>query len=186
MNLGVYNAEFNKVLMVNDDNVFPEAWDQDLLEQYKPGSVLTPNQIEPTPSMFRQFHIKDLGRDPKTFDLPQFWGFCDGMNISQNFDHYGSTFPIYIKKMDYLRVGGFDVSYPGPWVVDCEFFMKCSLNKMDIIRLYSIHFYHFVSLSTKTPEQLAQAKIKEQECHDYFKYVWGDYMKRNKENKIYF
>ena len=59
-NLGVYNAKFDKILIVNDDNVFPEVWDQILLEAYTPGSVLTPNQIEPIPSMFRQFYIKDL------------------------------------------------------------------------------------------------------------------------------
>ena len=91
-----------------------------------------------------------------------------------------------MKKIDYLRIGGWDVTYPGPWVVDCEFFMKCRMNKMDIIRTFNVHFYHFVSLSTKTPEQLDKSKQGEQHCHEYFKYKWGDYMKRGSDNSVYF
>ena len=29
-NLGVYNAKYNKILIVNDDNVFPYMWDLNL------------------------------------------------------------------------------------------------------------------------------------------------------------
>jgi len=68
-NLGVYNASYDKVLIVNDDNVFPKNWDIRLLETYQENSVIAPNQIEPIPSIFRQFHVKDLGRDPNTFNL---------------------------------------------------------------------------------------------------------------------
>jgi GT2 family glycosyltransferase len=71
-NLGVYNAQHSKILIVNDDNVFPENWDLSLLQSYWPNSVVSPNQIEPYPSMFSQFVIEDLGRDPKTFDLEKF------------------------------------------------------------------------------------------------------------------
>ena len=58
MNLGHYNAHHDLVFHVQDDNVFPNKWDEKLLEHYKEGSVLTPNQIEPNPSMFPQFSIK--------------------------------------------------------------------------------------------------------------------------------
>ena len=34
-NLGVYNAEFDKILIVNDDNVFPPELDELLLEDYQ-------------------------------------------------------------------------------------------------------------------------------------------------------
>ena len=30
INLGVYNAKYNAVLIVNDDNVFPKNWDENL------------------------------------------------------------------------------------------------------------------------------------------------------------
>jgi glycosyltransferase involved in cell wall biosynthesis len=178
-NLGVYNAEFDKILIVNDDNVFPEAWDQVLLEQYKPGSVLAPNQIEPTPSMFRQFHIRDLGRDPKTFNINDFWEY--DFNIAEDkTDETGSTLPIFMSKTDYLRVGGWDESYPGAWVVDWEFFLKCELSGMKMLRTYACNFYHFVSVGTEaTPEEKQSKATKEQACHEYFKYKWGQYAQHN-------
>jgi glycosyltransferase involved in cell wall biosynthesis len=66
-NLGVYNAKHDRILIVNDDNVFPRNWDVQLEKVYSPNSVISPNQIEPTPSMFKQFHIMNCGSDPKSF-----------------------------------------------------------------------------------------------------------------------
>jgi glycosyltransferase involved in cell wall biosynthesis len=181
MNLGHYNASNNLVFHVQDDNVFPDQWDKNLKEAYVYGSVITPNQIEPTPSMFQQFHIKDLGRDPKTFDLEAFRKYEH--NISRkDTDKSGSTFPFLINKKDYLKIGGFDESYPGPWVVDWEFFMKCEMANLNMIRTYSTHFYHFVSLGTKSPEQAMDARIKEQACHEYFYYKWGKQAQHNPTN----
>jgi len=180
-NLGVYNALHNLVLIVNDDNVFPHHWDIQLEKSYKPNSVISPNQIEPFPSMFRQFHIKDLGRDPNTFNLNEFWKY--EKEISKNkIETNGSTPPLLMSKIDYLRVGGWDESYPGAWVVDWEFFMKCEMAGMEMLRVYNCHFYHFVSLGTKIPERIADSQIKEQACHEHFRYKWGTYAKHNPEN----
>lgn len=184
-NLGVYNASNDLILIVNDDNVFPVEWDTRLESQYAPGAVYSPNQIEPTPSIFKQFIIKDLGRDPKTFDLETFRVF-EVSNSKMVKDISGSTLPIFMSKQDYLKVGGWDESYPGGWVVDCEFFMKCNLNGIGSIRLYNIAFYHFVSVGTKSEERIYEAQQKELECHHYFKYKWGDYMKRDPQtNQIF-
>lgn len=178
-NLGVYNAEFDKILIVNDDNVFPNRWDLELADQYKENVVISPNQIEPTPSMFRQFHIKDLGRDPKTFDVDAYWDYESKIN-SKQVEETGSTLPIFMSKTDYLRVGGWDESYPGAWVVDWDFFLKCELSGMKMLRTYACHFYHFVSVGTEaTPEEKQKKAIKEQACHEYFRYKWGRYAQHN-------
>jgi len=179
-NIGVYNAIHDLVLVVNDDNVFPMNWDKYLEQEWMPGQVLTPNQIEPIPSMFRQFHIKDLGRDPNTFDLKAFWEYEANLSTSKS-DNTGSTLPFLISKKDYMRVGGWDESYPGAWVVDWEFFMKCEMSGMQMVRTYNSHFYHFVSIGTKTPERIVESQIKEQQCHEYFRYKWGQYAKHNPE-----
>jgi len=180
-NLGVYNAQYDKILIVNDDNVFPSNWDTYLTKIYTPNSVIAPNQIEPTPSMFRQFHIKDLGRDPKTFDLKAFWKY-EATLIENKIEETGSTLPIFMSKYDYLKVGGWDESYPGAWVVDWEFFMKCEMNRIKMLRTYNCHFYHFVSIGTKTPNRIADSQAKEQACHEYFYYKWGTYARHNPEN----
>jgi glycosyltransferase involved in cell wall biosynthesis len=180
-NLGVYNASNELILIVNDDNVFPKNWDIELEKEYIPNSVIAPNQIEPTPSMFQQFEIKDMGRDPKTFDLK---AFQDYTPIKEGWfcDETGSTLPIFMTKYNYMRVGGWDESYPGAWVVDWEFFMKCEMNGMKMLRTYNCHFYHFVSIGTKNPEQITNSQIKEQECHEYFYYKWRTHAKHNPIN----
>jgi glycosyltransferase involved in cell wall biosynthesis len=180
-NLGVYNAVNELILVVNDDNVFPHNWDIDLEKAWAPNRVLTPNQIEPTPSMFRQFHIKDLGRDPNTFDLVAFWDYEAELS-KDKFDDAGSTLPFMMSKKDYMRVGGWDETYPGPWVVDWEFFMKCEMSGMKMIRTYDCHFYHFVSIGTRLPEKIAQNHQLEMECHDYFHYKWGQNAQHNPIN----
>jgi glycosyltransferase involved in cell wall biosynthesis len=195
LNLGVYNAQYDKILMVNDDNVFPQHWDTILEEEwdicsekYPEGFALTPNQIEPFPSMFKQFIIEDLGRDPKTFDLEKFWLFnyhyASGNKIEEN----GSTWPILMNKYDYLKVGGFAEDYPSQsgFVTDWEFFMKCQMSGLKMIRTWNCHFYHFVALSNKAPEQLMQSKQEESDCHEYAKYKWGNYIYHNQETNLKF
>jgi glycosyltransferase involved in cell wall biosynthesis len=180
-NLGVYNASNDLILIVNDDNVFPVDWDTRLESQYKPGAVYSPNQIEPTPSMFKQFIIEDFGRAPNTFELERFRVF--EVNQSKEKRSFtGSTLPIFMSKRDYLKVGGWDESYPGHWVVDWEFFMKCQMNGMDMIRLHNVCFYHFVSVGTKSEERSQESYRQENECHYYFKYKWGGYAQHNPEN----
>jgi hypothetical protein len=87
-----------------------------------------------------------------------------------------------MSKKDYLRVGGWDETYPGAWVVDWDFFLKCELSGLAMIRSYNCHFYHFVSIGTEaTPEEKAKKQAKEQACHEYFKYKWGIYAQHNPE-----
>jgi glycosyltransferase involved in cell wall biosynthesis len=180
-NLGVYNSIHDLILIVNDDNVFPKNWDINLEKMWVPNRVLTPNQIEPIPSMFHQFHIKDLGRDPNTFDLEAFWKYETELS-SNKFDAAGSTPPFLMSKIDYMRIGGWDESYPGAWVVDWEFFMKCEMSGMKMIRTYNCHFYHFASISTNG-EKRQQA---EQKGHEYAKYKWNSHIYSHPENNLKF
>jgi glycosyltransferase involved in cell wall biosynthesis len=181
MNFGHMNAKYDLVFHVQDDNVFPLNWDEALERSYIPNSVISPNQIEPTPSIFKQFHIKDCGRRPEVFSLKNYWLYEESLRGNPT-DETGSTFPFLINKIDYLKVGGFDESYPGPWVVDWEFFLKCRLNGMKMLRTYNCHFYHFVSIGTRTPEKVQENQRIEQECHVYGNYKWGTSIKHNPIN----
>jgi glycosyltransferase involved in cell wall biosynthesis len=178
-NLGVYNAKYNKILIVNDDNVFQNSWDINLNEIYQPNSVISPNQIEPHPSIFSQFRINDLGTNAETFDLEKFWEFCDKIEKGVG-DKTGSTLPILMSKIDYLKVGGWDENYEQGMVADCDFFLKCRLNGMRMLRTYNCHFYHFASVSVNGEKRM----LAEQAGHEYFKYKWGNYMKRDINNNI--
>jgi len=178
-NLGVYNASFDKILIVNDDNVFPKDWDEKLLEVWREDAVIAPNQIEPIPSMFHQFNINNLGRDPLTFDLEAYTTYAEEISVDK-VEETGSTLPIFMSKKNYLTVGGWDEAYPGAWVVDWEFFLKCELVGYKMLRTYNCHFYHFVSVGTEaTPEEKQKKAIREQGCHEYFEYKWGQLAQHN-------
>src|SRR6056300_145495 len=179
-NWGVYNATSEYVLVVNDDNVFPEGWDVDLEPYLMKGRVVSPNQIEPNPSMFKQFDIKNLGTKPEEFDIKTFWEYEKAL-IKES-DQSGSTLPFAMYKYDYLAVGGWDVMYPSPHVVDWDFFLKCEYLGYSMKRVY-VHFYHFAGAATrKTPEQSAQSTQKEQSAHHFFANKWDGYAEHNPNN----
>ena len=183
-NLGVYNAKYDKVLIVNDDNVFPRFWDTTLLDDWQEGAVITPNQIEPFPSMFKQIHIKDMGRNPETFDLEAFWLYDYHYASGDKTEECGSTLPIFMSKLDYIRLGGWDESYELGMVADWDFFLKCQLSGLKMIRTWNCHFYHFVSLSTMTPEKQQQRYSSEMNGHMYAQYKWGTTIKHNQDTNL--
>lgn len=180
-NLGVYNAKYERILIVNDDNVFPLNWDVELLKDYVPNAVISPNQIEPTPSMFKQFHIRDCGRDVKTFSLENYWKYEEPLRGLFP-DETGSTLPIFMCKVDYLRVGGWDENYQDGMVADWDFFLKCQLSGLKMLRTYNSHFYHFASVSVNGDKR----RNAEVQGHEYAKYKWGCYIKHNPTNNLKF
>lgn len=184
-NIGVYNAQHNKILIVNDDNVFPQYWDTKLEQIWQPNAVISPNQIEPYDSIFSQFIINDLGRDPKTFDLEKFWNF-DNYISTEKIDTCGSTLPIFMDKIDFIRLGGWDENYNMGMVADWDFFLKAKLSNLKMIRTWNCHFYHFVSLTTSTFEKINERKKSEAEGHEYARYKWGDYIKHNRVDNTKF
>jgi len=188
-NLGVYNSQHDKILIVNDDNVFSQHWDTILedewIEQRKrfdQNVVISPNQIEPHPSMFNQFIVEDLGTDPKTFDLEKFWLFNYHYASGDKWDYSGSTLPILMSKIDYIRIGGWDENYELGMVADWDFFLKCQLSGLKMIRTWNCHFYHFAQVSTNGEKR----KQAEQAGHEYAKYKWGSYIYHNSENNLKF
>jgi GT2 family glycosyltransferase len=183
-NLGVYNASNNAILIVNDDNVFPQDWDTLLEEIYNSDYVIAPNQIEPYPSMFSQFVIEDLGRDPKTFNLEEFWKYVSKISKPM-IEDTGSTLPILMSREKYIALGGWDENYELGVVADWDFFLKCKLMGLHMIRTYICHFYHFVSLSTnETKEKKLKRQQSEIQGHEYAKYKWGNYIKHNPQNNL--
>lgn len=184
-NLGVYNATHDKILIVNDDNVFPSGWDETLEAEWQPGTVLAPNQIEPIPSMFTHFHIQDLGRDPQTFNLENFWKYEKNSVALDKMDECGSTLPIFMNKLDYLAVGGWDENYDLGVVADWDFFLKCQLSGLVMMRTYAANFYHFVSLSTNdTPDNTKKRQLAEEAGHGYAYYKWGSYIKHDPKTNL--
>ena len=179
-NWGVYNATHDYILVVNDDNVFPRNWDEKLTPFKQQGIVISANQIEPKPSMFPQFIIKDLGKSPEGFGLEQYWDFEDTQYKQAELN--GSTLPFMMNKYDYLAVGGWDIMYPSPHVVDWDFFLKCEYAGYLMKRAY-VNFYHFAGAATrKTQEQNEESTRKEMLAHKFFTTKWDGRAEHNPQN----
>jgi glycosyltransferase involved in cell wall biosynthesis len=174
-NMGVYNATNDWILIVNDDNVFSKGWDKSLSRftnnLYKNRKfVVSPNQIEPNPSIFPQFKIGDLGKNINEFSLEKFL-LLENIISDDNVDNFGGTLPIFTRKDWYLGIGGWDENYPTNGVVaDWDFFFKCELIGIELLRDYKTNFYHFAQIATGT-----QRQITEQQGHEYFQYKWRKY-----------
>ena len=183
-NIGVFNAIHEKILIVNDDNIFPMNWDIKLENDWshltkKDRIVLTPNQIEPKPSMFKQFVIKNLGTDIHSFDLEKFQLYEESISKAE-YSNTGSTLPILMSKQDFTKLGGWDENFMLGMVADWDFFLKCQLDELKMIRTNSTHFYHFASVSTKGSERQAA----ERDGHEYAKYKWGSYIQHDSETNL--
>jgi glycosyltransferase involved in cell wall biosynthesis len=182
-NYGVYNSSYEPVLIVNDDNIFPKDWDSILLQDFTHNTVLSPNQIEPYHSMFKQFIQYDFGKTHDSFKYDYFAENEPSFRLNK-ITTEGSTLPFLIHKKNYLKLGGWDETYPSGHVVDWEFFLKCNLADLKLNRSYKCNFYHFVSIGTKSPEQIENTQKNEIAGFEYFKYKWGTYPKHDKTTNL--
>lgn len=170
-NKGVFNASCEKILLVNDDNVFPRNWDTKLEKAYLPNTVISPNQIEATNSIFPQFAITNLGQ-PDSFDMAKFLEYEESISEDKT-DNCGNTLPIFMSRTDYVRLGGWDENYPRIGLVaDWDFFLKCKLAGLKMIRSYLCHFYHFGSV-TSNNKDLYDRQRNEVLSHLYAEKKWG-------------
>ena len=172
LNLGVMNAINEKILIVNDDNVFCNEWDYVIVKELKERSVLTLNQIEPTGPGIFNFPVKDFGRTPKEFDYE---GFIEHQTmIKENkLTIDGGIFPFAMYKKYYMAVGGFDTMYQSPFICDWDFFLKLELIGLKMSRTHKAHLYHFGSAATKNGKEGDRFKASESPAAQLFMYKWG-------------
>jgi hypothetical protein len=65
-------------------------------------------------------------------------------------------------------------------VADWDFFLKCSMSGLKMIRTWNCHFYHFASLSTNGEKRQAA----ETKGHEYAKYKWGSYIMNHPDTNL--
>lgn len=180
LNSGSELASGNLLLHINDDNVLPKNYNKIIYDIINSDvglfdinrGCLTFNQIERNPSIFN-FFIKDLG-DPITFDLKKYTDYEITIRepITQLTDD-GEIFPFLISKLNYMKVGGFDISYKSPFVVDWDFFLKLELIGCTFKRTRALNFYHFGSISTKNGDESERFNESEKLANIKYKVKWG-------------
>ena len=184
INYGVYSAQYETILIMNDDNIVPKhlihyVTDIDREFLNREFCVSFP-QIEPRPSIFHKTVCKNLGETFDTFDWEEFDDM--GMAFETNFSNHLGTFPFIINKKLFMTVGGFSDEFGSKvgFVSDWDFFVKVS-NIVDIKICNNCHFYHFSQISSSE----TSAKESEINAHHFFKFKWGRYGKINEEQTSY-
>ena len=174
LNLGAWNASNEILLVVNDDQVFPSEYDKRLypdLAYPLNGTILTINQIEPTPSMFN-FVCHDFGTTTETFRYEEF--LAEELKLSNDSaTHEGQLCPFLISKKDFMKVGGWDVWFQSVYYVDCDMFLKLELAGGHFLRTHRIHLYHFGGRSTKMGLEGKKWYDNEHIGREQFLYKWG-------------
>lgn len=173
INYGVWNAEGDKLFIINDDNVFPKNWDVRLEEEYDDNLVVTVNQIEPTgPGMFN-FPVHDCGTTVENFDLARFMEIERDISKDESTPD-GNIFPFLLNKKWFMAVGGFDTWYDSPNWCDADFFLKLELlPHLSYIRTHLLHLYHFGSVSTKKNSEKNSFIERERLAAQQYEYKWG-------------
>jgi glycosyltransferase involved in cell wall biosynthesis len=179
LNLGVYNATNEWILIVNDDNVFPPKWDELLEQDAQDKLVITPNQIERNPSIFN-FTTRNFG-DVNSFDFSLF-NQEEPKTRENTLTDDGGIFPFFMQKKYYMIVGGFDIWYPSPFICDWDFFLKLEMLNLKFTRSRKLSFYHFVSMATKNGSESKRFNSEEQIAAEMFIYKWGFPPLRHKNN----
>jgi len=173
INFGVYNAEGGVLLIVNDDNVFPEGW-WDAIKSgwnYLSTTVISINQIEPEPSIYN-FPTVNCGMGPKGFNWDKFNDAVKQYSKDMlTFD--GQIFPILMRKNHFMQVGGFDTFYKSPFFVDFDFWLKLELCGLEFGRTHVTHLYHFGSRATKRGKEGAAFRASELNAATQFQYKWN-------------
>lgn len=181
LNKGVWQARFDKLLLINEDNVLPLDWDRRLLLDYAEDRVVTVNQIEPLPDSVYGFVYRDWGQSVAQFDLAQFQAAEPALAKTPLLSD-GRTFPMALSKRHYLQVGGFDTIYPSPHYCDFDFFLKLELSgQLEFVRSQKLHVYHFGQKSTTRPDgspaEQAQAaehfKALAEQARAIYEHKWG-------------
>lgn len=177
-NMGVTLAQRERILIVNDDNVFPSQWDARLNRVFQYDYVIAPNQIEPNPSIFPSFHIQNFGVAPESFEMNRFVEYSnqvwDARDTTRPCSLDGQTWPVFMEKKWYMILNGVDENFPSPAVADWDFFLRAELARLHCVRAKDVLFYHFAGAATKRTQTAAmEHAAKEQQSFEYFFWKWG-------------
>jgi len=173
INSAVMQATNEWIFVINDDNVFPERWDERLLPLLTTNNIFTVNQIETEPGMFN-FTVANCGVDISTFDRRKFEEVERELAIPAFTSSGGRIFPFVMEKWWFMAAGGFDTFYQSPNICDWDFFLKLEMNPLlSFKRINQLALYHFGSVATKKTKWAGEFSQKQYYAAQQYMYKWG-------------
>lgn len=192
MNIGVQYAQYNKILIINDDHVLCKKWDTILLNDniindvsFPIHSILYFYSMEPIALPYNQKNVLDCGRTPKTFNEDKWVSFDMGIDFNVysiiKSDIFNCRLPFMMYKYDYIAMGGWDSTFIHGLQADDDFFMRARLLGFDVYSLNNqFYFYHFAESTVNDTNLIANGKIgrrvAESKNIPYIKQKWNNYI----------
>lgn len=163
----VSQAKYNKILVINDDHVFPVEWDLECIKHYEPKTIINfAYNIEPYPHITDKVIVKDLGKTPQDFKYYDFLSQSNDGNV-HCVNSRTSRLPFFMNKYDYLALGGWDSSYINGMVADDDFFIKAKIMRLKFKDIKNIHFYHFEGQSVNDEKLNNNKKMKRMDSYKF-------------------
>ena len=178
LNYGVSQAIGDSIFIINEDNVLGRDWDKVIMDNcVDSDTVYTINQIEPKSGIYN-FHVQNFGETYGEFNYQQFLDYEESIRENKIEGIGGEILPFVMSKKHYMTVGGWDVFYASPFVVDWDFFLKLELLGLNFVRSSHMHVYHFISKSTKNKDKADLVETMEfnngeTQAFKQFEYKWG-------------
>lgn len=175
-NIGASVAKNSKILVINDDMVFPYHWSSTLnatLTSYN--QVVSCPLIERNRSTWSTVHTKDFGTIDN-FDLQAFLNDSNTIYVNSASNFY---MPFAIFKSSYLAVNGWDEHYEHGMLADTDFeFRLINLLKFEFHFCNTLNFYHF-SMSSVNDKNLISNKLAsrtdaERRAKQYYAYKFAN------------
>ena len=131
-NIAVKQCRSNRVLVINDDHIFHDGWEEiECLYDYN--SVVSFRTIE-----FKECPL--FGNTPNDFNFSLFRTFNP---VPLNDDNNVIQIPFLINKFKYIAIGGFDPGCENGMKADCDFYLRCRIVGLNMIYSEKTCFYHF-------------------------------------------
>jgi GT2 family glycosyltransferase len=184
LNRGVWAAEGQYVLIMNEDNVAGSQWNNIIYKDVNPWTMMSLRQFEPIgeASIFGHPKLFSCGDSIANFDYDKWLKEEIKLREDKIDREYGGSLPYVISKKRYMAVDGWDERFKSAWVADDDFQLKQELLGTKMVRTHKASFFHFSQRSTKRREddvdgkERAQSFDIEQQAHEYYKAKWGGYI----------
>lgn len=146
-NLLVDIAKHDIISYLQSDMVIGTNYDQDVLSQLEPDSILCSTRVEPPLHGYSDHTItEDFGTDPTNFDMDKWNKYSDSVKSNRAAEYFFA--PITFYKKVWQSIGGYDTIFRRARE-DSDFVQRCVHAGIRLIQTWEANVYHFTCVSSR-------------------------------------
>lgn len=140
-------AKYDIVSYLHSDMVIGPNYDQNILSQLEPNSILSSTRIEPPLHGYSDYTItQDFGTDPNVFDMNKWNTYSESVKSNRAAEYFFA--PITFYKKVWQDLGGYDTRFRRARE-DSDFVQRCIHAGVKLIQTWEANVYHFTCISSR-------------------------------------